>query len=430
MKRIEHAQRTIKIGLASLLVVMILALGGLALTNASTNSGISTLLAGAHTPAQLVAANNAANNTAIVNAATSQSAQASPANTAQQQTQQQTGVVDARYAARLAGPAVVTVVNTMQQQAAGRGRFGNGGQGQGQGQRQQAPEALGSGIIIDSQGDIVTNQHVVANQQSLQVIFADGTQVAATLVGADAYSDLAVIKVNVKVPAVAQFGDSDKLEAGQPVVAIGTALGSYNNTVTEGIVSAIHRQLGDGGTSTQNMIQTDAAINHGNSGGPLLDLSGNVIGINTAVVRSDPTMSDVAEGLGFAIPSNTAKSVAEQLMKSGSISHPYIGVTYQVITPAIATNNNLSRQQGVYVTSVASGSPAERAGIQPDSIITRFDGVDLGVGNNPTLAELVSKHKVGDSVKMTVVAPGASAGTGSNSEKEVTLVLGERPSGQ
>src|SRR5205823_1155295 len=189
---------------------------------------------------------------------------------------------------RVAGPAVVTVVNTMQQ-ATGRGRFGSGGQG-------QAPEALGSGVIIDNQGDIVTNQHVVASQQSLSVIFADGTQVPATLVGQDAYSDLAVIKVDAKVPAVAQFGDSDNLEPGQPVVAIGTALGDYKNTVTAGVVSGLHRRLSDGDTSTQDLIQTDAAINHGNSGGPLLDLDGNVVGRNPVVVSSTGMTGEDVDG--------------------------------------------------------------------------------------------------------------------------------------
>jgi 2-alkenal reductase len=408
----EPIQRSIKLALASLLIITMLALGGLVATTA--DGGISTLISAANTAAQQITASNAVQ----VNNPTGQTTATATTTTTTQQAQPaqqpQNGVLDARYAGRVAGPAVVTVVNTMQQ-TTGRGRFG--GQG-------QAPEALGSGVIIDTQGYIVTNQHVVDNQQSLSVIFADGTQVPATLVGEDAYSDLAVIKVDAKVPAVAQFGDSDKLEAGQPVVAIGTALGDYKNTVTAGVVSGLHRRLDDGDTSTQDLIQTDAAINHGNSGGPLLDLEGNVIGINTAVVRSTGMMGDVAEGLGFAIPSNTVKTVTQQLIKTGSISHPYIGVTYQVITPQIAAQYNLSRQQGIYVSDVAAGSPAERAGIQPNSIITRIDGVTLGTGNNSTLVSILGKHKVGDSVKVTLLAPGATT------EKDVTVVLGERPSGQ
>jgi 2-alkenal reductase len=392
---------------------MMLALGGLAVTNTVINGGIATLTSPASATAQKTSADRAAE---LTNGNTNATTGSSGATQQTPSQQQQNGIVDATYAAKVAGPAVVTVVNTMQQ-GTGGGRFGFGGQG-------QAPEALGSGVIIDNQGDIITNQHVVADQQSLQVIFADGTEVSATLVGQDAYSDIAVIKVSAKVPAVAQFGDSNKLEPGQPVVAIGTALGEYNNTVTEGIVSALHRQLGDGSTSTQDLIQTDAAINHGNSGGPLLDLSGNVIGINTAVVRDSSLTGDVAEGLGFAIPSNTARSVAQQLMQNGSVSHPYIGISYEIITPQIATDNKLPRQEGVFVTDVASGSPADKAGIKANSIITSFDGVALKGTDNSQLVQLLSKHKVGDSVKLTVIAPG------STTEKQVTVVLGERPSGQ
>jgi 2-alkenal reductase len=409
----KNTERIIKIGLASLLLVMMMALGGLAVTGSAINNGISTLTSGAATSAQKTSADSAV---AVQNGNASTSTAPSPANASQQTapTQQQNGVVDATYAAKVAGPAVVTVVNTMQQ-TTGRGRFGGGG---------QTAESLGSGIIIDNQGDIITNQHVVDSQQSLQVIFADGTSVAAMLVGQDAYSDIAVIKVSAKVPAVAHFGDSNKLEPGQPVVAIGTALGQYNNTVTEGIVSALHRQLGDGSTSTQDLIQTDAAINHGNSGGPLLDLSGNVVGINTAVVRDSSVSGDVAEGLGFAIPSNTAMTVANQLMKSGSVSHPYLGITYEVITPQIASDNKLPRQQGVFVTDVASGSPADQAGIKPNSIITSIDGTALTGTDNSQLVQILSQHKVGDSVKLMVIAPG------STTETEVTVVLGQRPGGQ
>lgn len=412
----ERVERTIKIGLASLLLVMMLALGGLAITQTAANGGLATLTSATQTTSQQATTGGT---TAVVDSSTQADSSSTTQQTsaAQQQTQQ-TGVVDARNAVRQAGPAVVTIVNTMQV-TNGRGRFGG---------QSQTAEALGSGVIIDSQGYIVTNQHVIANQQSLQVIFADGTQAAATLVGEDAYTDIAVIKVDSKVPAVAKFGDSDKLEAGQPVVAIGTALGDYRNTVTEGIVSGLHRQISDGGTATQDLIQTDAAINHGNSGGPLLDLDGNVIGINTAVVRSTGMTGDIAEGLGFAIASNTVKSVVTQLMKSGSVSHPYVGITYQPITPELATANNLPTQQGIYVTDVASGSPAQQAGIQPGSVITKFDGVQLGGSDTTTagttLADLLSKHKVGDSVKLTVIAPSTTT------EKEVTVVLAERPSGQ
>jgi S1-C subfamily serine protease len=401
----ERIERTIKMGLATLLVAMLLALGGITAANGNTGSAITTLFPAAQATSQDAVARNAV---AVDSIATDTAQQ-----TAATQQAQQGGVLDARYAVHQVGSAVVTIVNTMQITA--RGRFGS---------QSQTAEALGSGVIISGDGYIVTNQHVVEGQQSLEVIFADGTRVPATLVGEDAYTDVAVIKVDANMPAVAQFGDSDKLEPGQPVVAIGTALGDFENTVTAGIVSGLHRQLEDGGTSLQDLIQTDAAINHGNSGGALLDLDGNVVGINTAVVRNDGTMGSVAEGLGFAIPSNTVKAVVEQLIGKGAISHPYIGVSYQPITPELSAANNLPTQQGLYVTDVADGSPAAQAGIQPNSIITKLDGVAVGSDGNTNLVTLLSKYKVGDSVTLVVIVPGSSM------ESDVTIVLAARPTGQ
>jgi 2-alkenal reductase len=223
--------------------------------------------------------------------------------------------------------------------------------------------------------------------------------------------------VDGDVPAVASLGDSDALEPGQPVVAIGSALGDFRNTVTAGVVSALHRDL-DGGT-VRDLIQTDAAINHGNSGGPLIDMSGKVIGINVAVVRGGGFTGDVAEGLGFAIPSNTVKQVADQLINKGAVTRPYLGITSMMITPQVAAYYNLSRETGIFVTEVRPGSPADKAGIVANSIITRFDGTELN--GDTTLVELVIKHKVGDSVKLTVIPPD------STTEKEVTVVLGTRP---
>jgi len=272
-------------GLASLLLIMFLALGGLAATSPALDGGISALLARATgtgpsvsgaeaTAVQVKSSNGTTATTGQVNPSPAQNGQA------------QSGIVDARPAVRKVGPAVVTVVNKLQS---------NGSRSSGGGLGQISPQALGSGVIVDTQGHIVTNQHVVAGQQSLEVIFADGTSAPAKLVGQDAYSDLAVVKVDSKVPAVASYDDSDKLEPGQPVVAIGSALGDFRNTVTAGVVSALHRELtGDGSTSMRDLIQTDAAINHGNSGGPLIDLDGRVVGINTAVVRAAGA-GDVAE---------------------------------------------------------------------------------------------------------------------------------------
>jgi 2-alkenal reductase len=320
------------------------------------------------------------------------------------------GVLDARPAVRTTGPAVVTIINTLD---SGGNRAFPG----------LSPSASGSGVVVDSRGYIVTNQHVVDGQRTLEVIFSDGKRASAKLVGEDNFSDLAVVKVDVEVPAVAEFADSDLLEPGQPVVAIGSALGDFRNTVTVGVVSALHRDLDDSGSAAlRNLIQTDAAINHGNSGGPLLQLDGKVIGINVAVVRGAIVSGDVAEGLGFAIPSNTARQVVDQLINKGSVERPYIGISFQNITPQIAALYELKRNQGVLVREVVAGSPADKAGLKQDSIITRIDNTELNEENS--LLELLMKHKVGDTIKLTVLFPGET------DEREVSLILAARPTGQ
>lgn len=408
--------RSLKITLASLLVVMLLLATGLSMASSGLTGALGTAWQNAETAAQQI---NASRVSQLQNVTTQ--AQATPTTT----TQTQAGApMDAVGVAKMVGPAVVTVVNNLQTQGQGGDNF-NPNPG-------TSPQALGSGLIIDSQGDIVTNNHVIANQASLTVIFSNGQQAPATVVGTDAFSDLAAIKVAVPVPAVAQFGNSDTLQPGQPVLAIGSALGDYANSVTEGIVSGLHRSISDaitgGGTastSLRDLIQTDAAINHGNSGGPLIDIaSGKVIGINTAVVRTSGTgdSTDVAEGLGFAIPSNTVQSITAQLIKSGSIVRPYLGVQYIAIDPQVAAYYNLSVQNGVYVNSVAAGSPAEKAGIQPNSVITKLNGTAIDDTN--TLETLLFKYKVGDSVTLTLLPPN------STTPQDVTVVLGQRPNGQ
>lgn len=327
------------------------------------------------------------------------------------------GVLDARNAVRHTKAAVVTVINHLQTRS---GNLRNPGSGLPQ---QQTPVASGSGVIIDNSGYILTNSHVVEGEQSLEVILYDGKKEAAKLVGTDPYSDLAVLKVDGSVPGVATFGDSSVLEQGQPVVAIGSPLGDFQNTVTAGIVSALHRQITDASApSLSDLIQTDAAINHGNSGGPLLDIDGNVIGINVAVVRSSPTGAGVIEGLGFAIPSNTAREVSTQIIHNGAVSRPYIGISYQMINKQIAAYENLPRDSGILVGTVEADSPAEKAGIKVNSIITKFDGTQLD--ENTSLLELLMKHKVGDSVKLTVLDEGQTT------EHDVTVVLTNRPQGK
>ena len=312
-------------------------------------------------------------------------------------------VLDARAAVKEVGPAVVTIVNTQSTQGRFRGVL----------------TGSGSGVIIDSRGYIVTNNHVVENQQSLEVIFSNGTKAPAQLVGTDPLTDLAVLKVDVTVPDVAEFSDSNALEPGQPVVAIGSPLGDFRNTVTVGVVSALHRSLNDSGSvALQDLVQTDAAINSGNSGGPLVDLSGRIVAINVAVVRS-AGQGDIAEGLGFAIPSNTVKQITDQLIAKGAISRPYIGISYETITPQTAALNNLSLDNGLLITNVETGSPADKAGLVAGSIITRFDGTVIT--SDTSLANLLLAHQVGDSVKLSIVR------TGSTNEEEVTIGLGPRP---
>jgi 2-alkenal reductase len=257
----------------------------------------------------------------------------------------------------------------------------------------------GSGVFISDQGYILTNNHVVEGTQGdLNIVLSDGTQEKATIVGADQYSDIAVLKTSGKVPAVATLGNSDVLNPGESVIAIGSPLGDFKNTVTVGVVSATGRSIDTGnGYSIDNLIQTDAAINQGNSGGPLVNLTGEVIAINTLIVRSSGS-GTVAEGLGFAIPINTAKAVAEQLIQNGSITRPFLGISFQPITPDIATSYHLPVQWGVYVTDVAANSPASQAGLQQGDIITSLGGVSLD--DTHSYINTLFSFKPGDNVKV------------------------------
>lgn len=289
-------------------------------------------------------------------------------------------------------PAVVTVINTMPPQRT-FGFFGQSGT--------QQPTSSGSGVIISPQGYIVTNNHVVDGYQTLEVIYADGSRVPAKLVGTDQYADVAVIKVDGAVPAVAQLGDSNSIRIGETVIAIGSALGDFKNTVTQGVISAVGRSLDTGdGFSLENMLQTDAAINHGNSGGPLINLAGQVVGINTAIVRGSSFSGDVAEGLGFSIPSNTVSDVASQLISKGYYDRPFLGIRWQAITPEIAKANGLPMEWGVYVQFVEANSAADKAGVQTGDIITKIGQYDIDDTN--TFFSVLNRHKVGETVDLKV----------------------------
>jgi 2-alkenal reductase len=263
----------------------------------------------------------------------------------------------------------------------------------------QMPSSTGSGAIISPDGYIVTNNHVIADALSLRVLYADGTSHEAELIGTDPLNDIAVIRVTDAVPAVMTLGDSDALRQGEPVVAIGSPLGDYRNTVTVGVVSALNRNVGDG--APEGLIQTDAAINQGNSGGPLLNARGEIVGLNTLVVRGSAATSDTAQGLGFAVPSVIVRKVAEQLIAYGEVRYPFLGITYGMVTPAIVEQNQLTVKQGAYVSGVTEGGPAQTAGIQPGDVILTLDGVRLG--ETDSLRGVLLRYNPGDSVLLTVL---------------------------
>jgi len=296
-------------------------------------------------------------------------------------TQIETTVTDA---VQKVGPAVVTVSGNVQGQMTPFGMSGGG-------------TVSGSGFFISTQGYILTNNHVVEGTTGdLTITLADGSQEKATIVGTDQYNDVAVLKTNGKVPATVVMGNSDLLKPGETVIAIGSPLGDFKNTVTEGVVSATGRSIDSGnGYSIENLIQTDAAINQGNSGGPLINLAGEVIAVNTLIVRNSGS-GTVAEGLGFAIPSNTVQAVATQLIANGHISRPYLGIGFQPITPDIASAYNLPVQWGAYVTAVASGSPAQQAGLQQGDIITVIGGTSIDT--NHSYINILFTFKPGDQV--------------------------------
>jgi 2-alkenal reductase len=284
-------------------------------------------------------------------------------------------------------PAVVTVIN--QQRFSG---FYNDGS-------DLQPAGTGTGFIISEDGYIVTNNHVVEGSQALQVVFENGDIVAAELVGTDPFTDLAVVKIDADVPATVPLGDSTALRPGDAVIAIGSALGEYTNTVTMGIVSGLGRSLqSDAGSTMENLIQHDAPINPGNSGGPLINLAGEVVGVNTAVVR-DSGNGISAEGLGFAIPSETVERIATLLIDEGEVVRPYMGIVYQVVTPRLASAEELPIDYGVLITDVPNG-PARDAGIRQGDIITEIDGERIDQ-NNPLVNQLFL-HRPGDTIEVTI----------------------------
>jgi serine protease Do len=308
------------------------------------------------------------------------------------------------------GSSVVTVsAQTPKRQVIQFSPFGGFSSGTVGGQQQD----IGSGFIVSSDGLIVTNKHVVSDTSlTYKVVTNDNKTYDVKEINRDPANDLAVLKIDAQNLKPVTIGDSANLQVGQFVIAIGTALGEFRNTVTTGVISGLGRGI-EAGSSLQgyveqldNVIQTDAAINPGNSGGPLLNSAGQVIGINVALAQG-------AQNVGFAIPINTVKDALNQFKTTGKFaSRPFLGVEYQMIPQQTAIMNNVP--QGAYVVNVVNGSPAENAGMQDGDIITKIDGQNV---NDKDIGKIIAGKKVGDKISIELWRNGAS--------KTIDVVLGE-----
>lgn len=267
--------------------------------------------------------------------------------------------------------------------------------------QQRVQRGIGSGFIISEDGRILTNAHVVAGADRVTVVLKDGRRFAGKVVGADPVTDVAAIDIDANNLPTVKLGNSDNLVPGQWAIAIGNPLG-LNNTVTQGIISATGRSGSDIGVQDKRLdfIQTDAAINPGNSGGPLLNAQGEVIGVNTAIING-------AQGLGFAIPIETAQRVANQLITTGRVEHPYLGVRLIELTPDIRQEINQSNlgfkvnlEQGILIVDVGRNSPASRAGLRPGDIITEVNRVQIQ--NSEQVQDSVEATPLGKTLQITV----------------------------
>lgn len=298
-------------------------------------------------------------------------------------------------------------------------------------QGQQLPEnhppigGEGSGFVYRADGYIVTNQHVVEGADKFTVRMNGGKEFSAKLIGADEIKDIAVLKVDAGNLPVAPLGDSDKVRIGEPVIAIGSPLG-FQATVTAGIISTNHRSLSDLGQADdprtpQTYLQTDAAINRGNSGGPLLNAAGEVIGVNRAIARWDSDGSTMIpiEGIGFAIPINEVKSSIDQIVQHGKVVYPGISAKIASLSDYIKQNPELKLDvdKGVYVVAVTVGGPADRAGIKAGDVILNVNGTPVETGRE--LINFMQSHKTGERVTLRL------ARQGTKKQEDVTVVLGE-----
>jgi serine protease Do len=272
-------------------------------------------------------------------------------------------------------------------------------------------QSLGSGVIVSPDGYIITNNHVVEKSEDIRVTLFDKRSFRGKVVGADPKTDIAVVKISADKLPTAPWGDSDRLQVGEFVLAIGNPFG-LSHTVTMGIISAVGR-ANVGIADYEDFIQTDAAINPGNSGGPLVNIKGELIGINTAIF----SRSGGYQGIGFAVPSDMARMVMDQLMKQGKIVRGWLGVTIQDITPELSQKFGLKDSKGALVGDISKGSPAEKAGITRGDIILEFNGKEIkSVGS---LRNMVSQSKVGSQVKLKILRGGK--------EYEIAAVIDELP---
>ncbi len=269
----------------------------------------------------------------------------------------------------------------------------------------------GTGFLFSSDGYLFTNSHVVKKAKLLRAALYDGTVHSASLIGEDQYTDLAILKIDAVDYTPAVLGDSDHLNIGELVIAIGNPLG-FQHTVTAGVISALGRTLsGESGVSMDSMIQTDASLNPGNSGGPLINSEGEVIGVNTATIRG-------AQGLCFAISINTAKSVANQLIRYGKVKRAYIGASLQQIglVPKLRTIHQLKNQQALFITQVESNSPAEKGGLLDGDIIYAFN--DQIIETSDQLFKMLTGEKVGQFQYVSILR--------NNQKKELRVTPAER----
>jgi S1-C subfamily serine protease len=286
--------------------------------------------------------------------------------------------------------------------------------------KERQKQGIGSGFVVEPNGVIITNAHVVRDADSVTVTFADGSSFEGEVLGQDPLTEIAVVKIEANNLPTVELGNSDQVLRGQWALAMGNPLG-LDETVTLGVISAKGRSLSEIGASDLRVdfIQTDAAINPGNSGGPLTNARGEVVGVNTAIIRGR------AEGLGFAVPINTAQEVAREIINTGEVQHPYIGIQMLPLTPQVkqklkqAPNRNLDveAEKGILIAGVAQGSPAERAGLQPGDVITQIE--NQPVSDAEKVQQIVESKDVGERLSLTVQRNGQT--------QQTPLQLGEFP---